>query len=110
MNFVLLPGNVITVVVVVEGERTLVVRDEGIADGTVPAVGFPGCAKRVLEVERAADALVLVLALALVLARCLTSWLAGVLFEVAAPEAVADEHAAATSATPTRRAKAWEGS
>ncbi len=100
MNFVLLPGKVITVVVVVEGERTCVAGDEGLAGGGAPVDGFPDGAERVLEVERAADDLAL----------CPTSWLAGVLFEAPTPASVADEHAAATSATATRRAKAWEGS
>ncbi len=104
MNFVLLPGRVITVVVVVVGERTLVGfavgfeerRADGLAPagGVAPADGLADGAESVPEVEAVAADVVL----------RATSWLAGVLLSALTPEAAVGAHAATTSATPNRRA------
>ena len=104
MNFVLLPGRVITVVVVVVGERTLVGFEVGFeerpagglapAGGVAPADGLADGAESVPEVEAVAADVVL----------RATSWLAGVLLSALTPEAAVGAHAATTSATPNRRA------
>ncbi len=98
MNFVLLPGRVITVVVVVVGERTLVGFEVGFeerpAGGLAPAASLADGAESVLEVEAVAGDVVL----------RATSWLAGVLLSALTPEAAVGAHAATTSATPNRRA------
>lgn len=102
MNFVLLPGRVITVVVVVVGERTLVGFAVGFevgfeerpAGGLAPAASLADGAESVLEVEAVAGDVVL----------RATSWLAGVLLSALTPEAAVGAHAATTSATPNRRA------
>jgi hypothetical protein len=108
VNFVLLPGRVITVVVVVVGERTLVGFAVGFevgfeerpagglapAGGVAPADGLADGAESVPEVEAVAADVVL----------RATSWLAGVLLSALTPEAAVGAHAATTSATPNRRA------